>query len=420
LRGGAPGLVLRPRDTAGVADALAFARRHPHLPLGVRSGGHGISGRSTNDGGIVIDLRELNAVEVLDEAARRVRVGAGARWKDVAAALEPYGWALTSGDYGGVGVGGLATAGGIGLLGRRQGLTIDRVRAAEIVLADGSAVRADGTENPDLFWAIRGAGANIGIVTSFEFEADEVGDVGYGRLLLDGGDPEEFLLRFGEVASAAPRDTTAFLMMGPPRRGRPAVAQVYAVVASADPDTVVQRLEPFARMAPMYDHQVVVAPYAAVMGMASDAGHHARGEPVSRSAFVRSITPGFARDAARLLASGAVFFFSVRTVGGAIADVAPDATAYPHRDAGFSIAAMGIDEQRMNRLWDPLREEHFDGLYLSFETDRRPERLTDAFGSRGLERLRELKARHDPGNVFRDNFNLTPATAPVARTKEPT
>src|SRR5690606_14852414 len=203
--------VLRPRTTAEVVDALAFARRHPHLPLGIRSGGHGVSGRSTNDGGIVIDLRRMNTVEVLDEATRRVRVGPGARWKDVAAALRSRGWALTSGDHGGVGVGGLATAAGIGLLGRRQGLTIDRLRAAEVVLADGSVVRADETENPDLFWAIRGAGGNFGIVTSFEFEADEVGDVGYAQLVLDASDPEVLLRRFGEVATAAPRDTTAFL-----------------------------------------------------------------------------------------------------------------------------------------------------------------------------------------------------------------
>ncbi len=106
LRGGAPGLLLSPRDTAQVVDALAFARRHPGLPLGVRSGGHGVSGRSTNDGGIVIDLRHLNTIEVLDETTRRVRIGPGARWKEVAAALRPHGWAISSGDYGGVGVGG--------------------------------------------------------------------------------------------------------------------------------------------------------------------------------------------------------------------------------------------------------------------------------------------------------------------------
>jgi hypothetical protein len=222
LRGGSPGLVLRPRNTAEVVEAIAYARRHRHLPLGVRSGGHGISGRSTNDGGIVIDVGSLDSIEVVDEDARRVRVGPGPRWKQVAAALEPYGWALTSGDYGGVGVGGLATAGGIGFLGRHQGLTIDHLRAAEVVLADGSIVRASGTENADLFWAIRGSGANFGIVTWFEFEVEPVGEVGWAQLVFDASDTAGFLQRFGQAATEASRDTTAFLIMGAPRGGQPA------------------------------------------------------------------------------------------------------------------------------------------------------------------------------------------------------
>lgn len=209
LRGGAPGLVLRPRTPAEVADALAFARAHRHLPLGVRSGGHGISGRSTNDGGIVIDVGALNEIEVLDRATRRVRIGPGARWMDVAAALHPYGWALTSGDYGGVGVGGLATAGGVGWMARKHGLTIDHLRAVEMVLADGTRVRASETENPDLFWAVRGAGANFGVVTAFEFEVDEVGPVGWAQFALDASDPVGLLTRWGAAVEAAPATSPA-------------------------------------------------------------------------------------------------------------------------------------------------------------------------------------------------------------------
>ncbi|MEO7122197.1 MAG: LLM class flavin-dependent oxidoreductase [Lacisediminihabitans sp.] len=151
LRGGTPGLVIQVHNTGEVVDALAFARSNPEVPLGLRSGGHGISGRSTNDGGIIIDLSPMKAIEVMDELTRRVRIEPGARWKDVALALAPHGWALSSGDYGGVGVGGLATAGGVGWLVREHGLTIDHLRAVEMVLADGSVVRADEQENPDLF-----------------------------------------------------------------------------------------------------------------------------------------------------------------------------------------------------------------------------------------------------------------------------
>ena len=148
VRGGNPGVVLRPRDEAQVAEAVVFAAAQP-VPLGVRSAGHGISGRSTNDGGVVIDLGYLNSIEVLSE--RLVRIGPGAHWMNVAAALGEHGWALSSGDYGGVGVGGLATAGGIGWLAREHGLTIDHLRSARVVLADGSVVTASETENAELF-----------------------------------------------------------------------------------------------------------------------------------------------------------------------------------------------------------------------------------------------------------------------------
>src|SRR5690606_23826303 len=286
MRGGAPGLVLRPQTTAEVADAVAYAGRHRHLPLGVRSGGHGISGRSTNDGGLVIDVGALNDIEVLDADRRLVRIGPGARWRDVATALHPHGWALTSGDYGGVGVGGLATAGGIGFLGRQQGLTIDHLQAVELVLADGSLVRASHTDEPDLFWAVRGAGANFGIATAFEFVVDEVPDVGWAQLAFRVTDPAAFLVQFGRAAAEAPRDTTAFLVMGGPDS-----AHVMAMVASDDPNVVVSRLEPLAALAPLAQQHAVIAPYAAVMNMFPDTAHQGRGEPIARSGLVDALTP---------------------------------------------------------------------------------------------------------------------------------
>lgn len=409
LRGGAPGLVLRPRTADEVVDAVAFARRHPDVPLGVRSGGHGVSGRSTNHAGLVIDVGSMDEVAVLDREHHRVRIGPGATWKQVATALHPYGWALGSGDYGGVGVGGLATAGGIGLLSRGHGLTIDHLRAVELVLADGSTVRASADEHPDLFWAVRGAGANFGIATAFEFEVDEVADVGWAKLVLLAPDLEEALRHFGRLATAAPRDTTAFLVTGRPRQGQ-SVLQVYAMVDDGDPDVIVERLTPFASLAMLAQQEVAVMAYRDVMAEAPDVGtdgHHGHGEPVSRSAFLPALTPEFARDAAELLESGLVAFFQLRTMGGAIAEVAPDAMAFPHRSAAFQVTAMGQEDAALSAAWDRLRH-HFDGLYLSFETDRRPERLVDAFTEPGLERLRELKRRFDPGNLFRDNFNIDP------------
>jgi len=408
MRGGRPGLVLRPGTTAEVVEALAYARAQD-VPLAIRSGGHGISGRSTNEGGIVLDLSRMHAIEVLDVAARRVRVQPGARWGEVAAALHPYGWALTSGDYGGVGVGGLATAGGIGFLVREHGLTLDHLRAAEVVLADGSVVRASDDENPDLFWGVRGAGANLGVVTSFEFEVDEVGDVGFAQLVFDASDTEQFLVDYGATLEAAPRDTTAFLIMGPPRGGVVA-AQVMAMVDSDDPDTIIERLNPFARIAPLLQQQVQVVPYPAVVSVPQR--HTSDGEPVTRSGMAEHLTPELAADAARLVRSGATPFFQIRAAGGAVHDVPADATAYAHRSANFSIVAMGSSRRRIDAIWDAMAH-HFDGTYLSFETDPRPERLADVYPGATLERLRELKRRYDPEDVFRHNYSVAEPPAVV-------
>ncbi|KOV69936.1 FAD-linked oxidase [Streptomyces sp. AS58] len=415
LRAGSPGLVLRPGTPDEVADALGYARRHTHLPLGIRSAGHGVSGRSTNKGGLVVDLRRMNGIEVLDPARRLVRIGPGATWKQVSAALHPHGWAIGSGDYGGVGVGGLATAGGIGLLGRAHGLTIDHLRAVELVLADGSQVRASADEHPELFWAFRGAGANFGVGTAFEFEADRIGQVGHAELTFVTTDIEKSLADYGRIASEAPRDTTVFLVTGRPRQGQWTV-QLFGVVDNPDPEVIVERLTPFAQIGLLAQQQVVVTPYMGVMGSAADVGpegHQGFGQPVSRSAFLPRLTPEFARDAADLLRSGRVYFFELRAMGGAIADVPSGEMAFPHRASAFQVTAMGANDGSINQVWDPLRH-HFDGLYLSFETDPRPERLHDAFPPAVLERLREIKRHYDPNNLFRDNFNIDPH--PDART----
>ncbi|MGB3330309.1 MAG: LLM class flavin-dependent oxidoreductase, partial [Thermomicrobiales bacterium] len=409
MRGGSPGIVLKVSTVAEVQDALAFARRHPDLPFGVRSGGHGISGRSTNDGGIIIDLSGMNRITVLDEAKRLVRIEPGARWMDVAAALEPHGWALTSGDYGGVGVGGLATAGGVGFLAREQGLTIDHMRAAEVVLADGTLVRASETENPDLLWALRGAGANFGIVTAFEFEVDPISpQVGWAQFVMDASDVAGFVERWGAAVEAAPRALTSELIIGAPRRGQPLVAMVLALVDSDDPQTVVDALQPIADIAPLYQQRVVLTTYADVMANASREDHNGQGEPLARSGIVPHLTPRVSQQIEQLILNNGTYFFQIRAIGGAVNDLDPEATAFSHRTGNFVISAMGSNRNRLDTWWTPLQSS-FAGLYLNFETGVSPERIAIAFPPRVLDRLRLLKAKYDPDNVFRDNFNITPA-----------
>ena len=421
FRGGAPGIVLLPRRVEQVVDAVDFAGRHLHLPLGIRSGGHGLSGRSTNDGGIVVDLRHLNGIDVLDPVARLVRIGPGARWRDVAAVLQPHGWALSSGDSGAVGVGGLATAGGIGLLARAHGLTIDHLVAARVVLADGSVVVADEHVNQELFWAVRGAGANFGVVVSFDFVVDPVDQVGLALLTYLVQDSASFLVAFGEVASSARRDTTTMLLAGPSNAG-PLGLMIAVVVDSTDRNTIDARLQPFVELAPLVQRQVVVTPYTGVMNLHATEEQHGRGEPVGRSGLLDVITPAFGAEIAALLRSGSVHLFQVRSLGGATADVPPDATAFAHRGAQFQVNALGADAREVDRHWTRIRP-HLAGIYLPFETDQHPARLGEVYPPATIERLRTLKRELDPRNVFRDNFNVDPggsaAAAPAAAAAGP-
>jgi alkanesulfonate monooxygenase SsuD/methylene tetrahydromethanopterin reductase-like flavin-dependent oxidoreductase (luciferase family) len=403
MRSGAPGLVLRPGTAAEVAEALAFARQQA-VPLAIRSGGHGISGRSTNDGGIVIDLARLDSVEV---TGTQVRVGPGASWGHVAESLAPSGLAMSSGDFGDVGVGGLATAGGVGFLAREFGLTIDHVTAAELVLADGRIVRADATENPDLLWALRGAGGNFGIVTAFELDAYPVSNVVFARMLYDASDTAGLLERWGKLVEAAPRELTSFLYLFAGRRGSPPAAQAVTVWADSDTDAAVEALTPLLSVAPVLDQQAQLAPYAAIVAP-HDATHYGgQADPLVSNGFAVHLAPELTENIAAGLHSGAAPWIAIRAVGGAVNDVDPGATAYPHRHQNFNVSSVGGDPGRFRAHWDELRQ-HLDGLYLSFETDRRPQRLHDAFPGDTLTRLRELKAAYDPENVFDQNFPITP------------
>jgi alkanesulfonate monooxygenase SsuD/methylene tetrahydromethanopterin reductase-like flavin-dependent oxidoreductase (luciferase family)/FAD/FMN-containing dehydrogenase len=405
---GSPALVIRAADVGDVREAVKFARTQA-VPLSVRSGGHGISGRSTSDGGIVLDLSTMDKVEVLDRAARLIRVEPGARWGNVAKALAPHGLAMSSGDYGDVGVGGLATAGGIGYLARKYGLTIDHVVAAELVTADGTWLRVDKDNHADLFWAVRGAGGNFGVVTAFELEAYEVGDVVYARLVVDASDTAEVLEEWGRSVEAAPREVTSFLALMPARRGQPPVAQVTLVYAGDDVEAAQSALTPFLGIGPILDQQAQVAPYAAIVAPAGGR-HRGQGLEDVRSGLLRHITPEAAAAVAAMIRSGHVLITQFRSVGGAVNDLPAGATAYAHRTQNFSLLASTVPDRRarLDELWADLYP-HLDGMYLSFETRTGEQRLLDAFPEPALSRLRALKAVYDPDEVFDRNFNIAPA-----------
>ena len=417
IRGGRPGLVLRAGDAQDVVEGLGFAREQQargawegpgRLPLSVRSAGHGISGLSTNDGGIVLDLRALDEVTVLDPATRRVRVGAGARWGHVAAALGEHGWGMSSGDFGDVGVGGLATAGGIGFMGRLHGLTIDHAVAYDVVLADGTLVHATADEHPELFWGLRGAGGGLGIVTAVELEAYEVPPVVLAVMLYDASDARGLLEAWGSAVEDAPRELTSFLTLQPGRGETPALAQAMTVVASDDVGLAERSLEPLLRVAPLLQQQAQLAPYAAVV--APHDGEHLADGPggVFRNTLVDRLDDRTSAAAATAFETGRFGMFQVRAVGGAVNDVASDATAYAHRDGQqFDVSGVAFGSRELaDAVWDQALDPVAHGEYVSLSTDRRPERVERVYPGATLARLRELKRRYDPENVFDRNLPL--------------
>jgi FAD/FMN-containing dehydrogenase len=398
---GSPAAVVRPRSAAEVPEALAFARAQGEA-IAIRSGGHGISSISTNSGGVVVDLGALRAVERLDDA--HVRIGPGARWGGVARTLFPWGMAISSGDSGDVGVGGLATTGGIGLMGRAHGLTIDQLTAAEVVTADGRSVRASETEHPDLFWALRGAGANFGIVTSFEFRPATTPVVVQATVAYALRDVAGFLERWGRVVETARREISAFLyLMGGPSP----FAQATIVYAGDDTTAAGAALEPFLRLPGVVQQRAQLVPYASVP-LTTDAPHTGQQAAIAHTGLADHLDPELAAATAALLRGGAADMVQIRSAGGAINDVPADAAAYAHRHQAFSVTAVSTrDRGAFADAWRPLRAL-MDGIYLSFESDHQADDVQRAFPPATLARLRELKRHWDPDRVFTQNFDLSP------------
>jgi FAD/FMN-containing dehydrogenase len=430
---GTPDLVVRPRDPSGVAAALRYAADRG-LPVSVRSGGHSPAGHSTNDGGMVIDLRHLNEVRVLDRDTRLVRVGAAATWGEVAATLRPHGLALTSGDTASVGVGGLTLAGGIGWMVRRYGLAIDAVTAADVVTADGQLVRADATEHPDLLWALRGGGGNFGVVVSLDFTAQPVDAVHFGTIAyrLDtplgiaacgaaGGLPG-LIRAWRDLMRVSDENLTTALALVPPMMGRPSMVMLRCCYASADAAAATAALAPFRGLAPVAADKVRVVPYAGVL----DEAHMPPGMRVQmRNAFFRRLDDERAAAVVGLFRDGAAV--ELRSLGGAFGRVPADATAFAHRDASvFLVAGTMLPPGAPNEAADkalatwPAVAAQASGAYTGFLGQAADAEVAAAYPAATYQRLAAVKRRYDPGNVFRRNHNIRPegvdllSTAPSA------
>ncbi|HTJ34367.1 MAG TPA: FAD-binding oxidoreductase [Dactylosporangium sp.] len=396
---GAPAVIALPESAAEVAAAIAHGRERG-LDIAVRSGGHGLAGTSTNRGGLVIDLSALHDVAVADPAARLVRVGAGARWADVAAALHPHGLAISSGDHGNVGVGGIATGGGVGWLARWYGLTIDHVRAAEVVLADGRIVRADAEHDPELLWAVRGAGAGVGIVTAFEIEAARVRDVGVAQLVVAADRDGAALRRWASAMREAPRELTSEVVML--HNGRSPVIRVTAVVAGGDPRRVREVVEPLRRIGTVLDHRVDRVPYPVLLPPSHKHPNVAQ-QPVTITNGLLPAMDGDAAEAVMALVRSGRTLVQLRSLGGAIHDVDPGATAYPHRHQHtLVLASMFPPDGRteLDAAWRVLAGRA-DGTYGNFESRRDRPAFARVYPGATGERVAAAWRRYDPGAVFR-------------------
>lgn len=412
-----PLAVVRPLGEQDVAGALGVARRWD-LPVAVRSGGHSGVGHGTVDDGVVIDVREIAAVEV-DVAARTAWVGAGATTGEVAAATAPAGLAIGFGDTGSVGVSGITLGGGVGYLSRWQGLTIDNLLAAEVVLADGRVVRASADEHPDLFWALRGGGGNFGVVTRLQLRLHPLSAVTGGMLVLPA--TPEVVAGVVAAGSAAPEELglIANVMPCPPMPFLPPdlhgrLVVLLLVCWAGPPEDADAVLAPLRTLADPLADLVRPVTYPELF---PPEPHGPGPVAVTRTMFLDHVDVDDARRVLELLEQAdGMRAVQLRPLGGAIARVPDDATAYAHRSAPLmaGVVTFVTPEDRdarlawVRRVLDAL-DQGVPGAYVNFLGDEGPERVQAAYPGATWDRLREVKRTYDPGNVFARNQNVPPA-----------
>ncbi|WP_157249438.1 FAD-binding oxidoreductase [Nonomuraea typhae] len=414
LVAGSPAFVLRPDSVADVQAGVGFAVG-TGLVLSVRGGGHGFAGFGTNDGGVVLDLGKLASVEIIDKERHLVRIGGGATWGQVAAALAPHGLAISAGDTGSVGVGGLTLTGGIGWKVRRYGLALDNVVAAEVVTADGELRRASATENPELFWALRGGGGNFGVVTAFDFVAHPTTDVFFGTITFPAAQAATVLRGWADHLRTAPEELTSIADLANPFAGGPdAPVEIQVAFDGDDPGLAARALDPIRRLGTVIGDDVALKPYADVLVdfAAPPLGIHL----VTRSAFADPASvPAVLQILSEAAASASAPKISVRSVGGAVSRLPGDATAYAHRQAELMLVTTTVGpppvieaaRPALEAIWARLTP-HISGAYANFLASATEEDVAAIYPPHTYQRLAEIKRHYDPGNLFSQNHNIRP------------
>jgi FAD/FMN-containing dehydrogenase len=414
-----PAAIVRVADADDVARVIAIAR-DGGLELAVRGGGHSGAGHGVSEGGLVIDLASLRAIEI-DPDARSAWAEAGLTAGEYTTAAGGHGLATGFGDAGSVGIGGLTLGGGVGLLARKHGLTIDHLLGAEVVTADGELLRVDADNHPDLFWAIRGGGGNFGVATRFHYRLHPVDEIVGGMLFLPG--TPEVIAGFVAEAEAAPEELSAVanIMPAPPLPFLPAEQHgrlvVMALIVYAGPvdegERAVARLRALAD--PVAD-MVRPMKYPEIYQPAEEDYHPI---PASRTLFLDGLDQRAAETIVERIEArpGQMAATQLRVLGGAVARIPAEATAFAHRRHKVMVNVAALyqqpDERAAQEAWvaetTAALGDGSEGAYVGFLTDEGEERVRDAYPGATWDRLAEVKARYDPDNLFRLNQNIPPA-----------
>jgi FAD/FMN-containing dehydrogenase len=420
-----PAVIVRCTGPADVAEGIRFARR-VGLPIAVRGGGHSIPGLSVADGAVMIDLQPMKDV-VVDAERRVASAGAGVVWAELDRATQEHGLAVTGGEVSDTGIAGLTLGGGIGWLKRTCGLACDNLLGAEVVTADGRVVHATAVDNPDLFWALRGGGGNFGVVTRFTYRLHAVGPMLYGGALAYPVERAGDVLRLlREQAATVPDETSLMvaLVVAPPApefppelHGRPV-----AVLAAAHAGGLAEgerALRPLREWAPPAVDLLGPIPYVALQQMV-DAATPRGMQYYVKSEWLTGLPDGVidALVERHLDRTSPLHQILLHQMGGALARVPRDATAFVHRDAAFALTVSASWQAGepgephvtwARSTWKATLPASLGAGYVNhLDADEGEDRVRDAYGPAVYERLVAVKTVWDPDNVFHLNQNIRP------------
>ncbi|NBC20323.1 MAG: FAD-binding protein [Alphaproteobacteria bacterium] len=422
-----PALIVRPRGAADVQAAIGFARDH-HLEIALKGGAHNVAGNAACDGGMVIDFAHMTSVRV-DPQARTAVVEPGCLIRDLDAESQAHGLATPGGFISSTGMAGLTLGGGFGYLSRKHGLTVDNLRAVDLVTANGAFVRASGEQNPELFWALRGGGGNFGVVTAFEFNLHDLGpQVLAGPVVHAFEDAPAVMRKMAALMREAPDEVSCLPVIrhAPPA---PFIPQAYhgnmivlfGLIHAGDPEEGEASLAPFREIGNPIGDALSRKPYTAFQSMFDKTAEHGA-RNYWKAHYLDDLSDGAIDTLCKRAAAmpSKESSIGMLSLGGEVARRPRGDAPYPHRDAGWVVNIQarwreaGEDDTHIawaRETFEALTPHSTGGVYVNFISRGEGDaRVREAYGSATYDRLARVKAAWDPENVFHLNQNISPGT----------